>query len=68
MLIATCHLIDKGLCITDVDGSEVHITAEDALVLAMVIRKHEKALQEMVHRTLEAQQKQKREENTREVG
>ena len=59
MLIATCHLTDKGLCLIDVDGSEVELTAEDALVLAMVIRKHEAALQEMVHRALEETQKRK---------
>jgi len=63
MLITSCHLTDKGLRIIDVDGSEVHITAEDALVLAMVIRKHEKALQEMIHRALEAQQEKKGEEH-----
>ena len=59
MLITSCHLTDKGLRIIDVDGSEVHITAEDALVLAMVIRRHETALREMMYRALlEAQKRE----------
>lgn len=65
MLIAHCHLTDKGLCLVDMDGSRVHITAEDALVLAMVIREHEKALQDMVFRKLQAHlESQKEREET----